>query len=57
MSAARPAFDGSGRAILADPEGNEFCVLRGESDRAPDLGVPRKGGAVDAEDLLGTQWQ
>jgi hypothetical protein len=26
--------DGSGWAILADPEGNEFCVLRSESDRA-----------------------
>ncbi|MEU9792497.1 VOC family protein [Streptomyces sparsogenes] len=25
--------DGSGWAVLADPEGNEFCVLRGESDR------------------------
>lgn len=25
---------GSGWAILADPEGNEFCVLRSESDRA-----------------------
>ncbi|MFJ5590006.1 VOC family protein [Streptomyces noursei] len=27
--------DGSGWAILADPEGNEFCVLRSESGRAP----------------------
>jgi len=26
--------DGSGWAILADPEGNEFCLLRSESDRA-----------------------
>ncbi|MFD6225857.1 VOC family protein [Streptomyces sp. NPDC060232] len=26
--------DGSGWAILADPEGNEFCVLHGDSDRA-----------------------
>ncbi|MCE7082773.1 VOC family protein [Streptomyces sp. ST2-7A] len=25
--------DGSGWVILADPEGNEFCVLRSESDR------------------------
>ncbi|MFE9456064.1 VOC family protein [Streptomyces californicus] len=25
--------DGSGWAVLADPEGNEFCVLRGASDR------------------------
>ncbi|MFE1198978.1 VOC family protein [Streptomyces olivaceoviridis] len=26
--------DGSGWAVLADLEGNEFCVLRSESDRA-----------------------
>ncbi|MEU3067944.1 VOC family protein [Streptomyces sp. NPDC006906] len=26
--------DGSGWAVLADPEGNEFCVLRGDRDRA-----------------------
>ncbi|MER6097511.1 VOC family protein [Streptomyces sp. NPDC001728] len=26
--------DGTGWAVLADPEGNEFCVLRGASDRA-----------------------
>ncbi|MFE9468981.1 VOC family protein [Streptomyces virginiae] len=26
--------DGSGWAILADPEGNEFCVLRGDCDLA-----------------------
>ena len=26
--------DGSGWAVLADPEGNEFCVLRSESDRS-----------------------
>ncbi|MGC4891764.1 VOC family protein [Micromonospora sp. DT227] len=26
--------DGSGWAVLADPEGNEFCVLRSVSDRA-----------------------
>ena len=26
--------DGSGWAVLADPEGNEFRVLRSESDRA-----------------------
>ncbi|MBD9730883.1 VOC family protein [Streptomyces sp. H28] len=29
--------DGSGWAVLADPEGNEFCVLRSESDRAARL--------------------
>lgn len=26
--------NGSGWAVLADPEGNEFCVLRSESDHA-----------------------
>ncbi|CAM5535320.1 glyoxalase [Streptomyces avidinii] len=26
--------DGSGWVVLADPEGNEFCVLRSDSDRA-----------------------
>ncbi|MFE5105143.1 VOC family protein, partial [Streptomyces sp. NPDC056659] len=26
--------DGSGWAVLTDPEGNEFCVLRSDSDRA-----------------------
>jgi hypothetical protein len=26
--------DGLGWAVLADPEGNEFCVLRGASDHA-----------------------
>ncbi|WP_159767849.1 VOC family protein [Streptomyces sp. HM190] len=25
--------DGAGWAVLADPEGNEFCVLRSESER------------------------
>ncbi|MFF2777340.1 VOC family protein [Streptomyces sp. NPDC058052] len=25
---------GAGWAVLADPEGNEFCVLRSDSDRA-----------------------
>ncbi|MEU6300955.1 VOC family protein [Streptomyces erythrochromogenes] len=28
--------DGSGWAVLADPEGNEFCVLRGDADHADD---------------------
>ena len=26
--------DGSGWAVLADPEGNEFCVLRSDAERA-----------------------
>lgn len=26
--------DGAGWVILADPEGNEFCVLRGDAERA-----------------------
>ncbi|WP_431945097.1 VOC family protein [Actinacidiphila sp. bgisy167] len=32
--ADRREADGSGWAVLADPEGNEFCVLRSASDRA-----------------------
>ncbi|MFI2780419.1 VOC family protein [Streptomyces sp. ALB3] len=32
--ADRREADGSGWTVLADPEGNEFCVLRSESDRA-----------------------
>ncbi|OQO91199.1 glyoxalase [Saccharomonospora piscinae] len=27
--------DGTGWAVLADPEGNEFCVLRGSHDDPP----------------------
>ncbi|MFJ7591790.1 VOC family protein [Streptomyces sp. NPDC097617] len=34
LVADRRQSDGAGWAVLADPEGNEFCVLRGESDRA-----------------------
>ncbi|MFB7514728.1 VOC family protein [Streptomyces sp. NPDC056144] len=34
MVADRRKPDGSGWAVLADPEGNEFCVLRSESDHA-----------------------
>lgn len=30
----RRADDGSGWAVLADPEGNEFCVLRSAAERA-----------------------
>ncbi len=32
--------DGRGWAVLADPEGNEFCVLRGEHDTPPNHGWP-----------------
>ncbi|MFI9587747.1 VOC family protein [Streptomyces sp. NPDC052236] len=34
LVADRRKPDGAGWAVLADPEGNEFCVLRSESDRA-----------------------
>ncbi|MGW5052387.1 VOC family protein [Actinokineospora sp. NPDC004072] len=30
--------DGYGWAVLADPEGNEFCVLRGPGDTPPNHG-------------------
>ena len=26
--------DGTGWVVLADPEGNEFCILRGDAERA-----------------------
>ncbi|GAA1250632.1 hypothetical protein GCM10009609_12490 [Pseudonocardia aurantiaca] len=26
--------DGTGWVVLADPEGNEFCILRSEAERA-----------------------
>jgi len=26
--------DGTGWVVLADPEGNEFCVLRSDAERA-----------------------
>ncbi|MEW1690582.1 VOC family protein [Streptomyces sp. NPDC091265] len=34
LVADRREPDGAGWAVLADPEGNEFCVLRSETDRA-----------------------
>lgn len=34
LVADRREPDGAGWAVLADPEGNEFCVLCSESDRA-----------------------
>ncbi|MFJ4584850.1 VOC family protein [Streptomyces echinatus] len=37
--------DGTGWAVLADPEGNEFCVERGEAERAE-----RPGGADGSAD-------
>lgn len=32
--ADRRAPDGSGWMVLADPEGNEFCILRSDAERA-----------------------
>ncbi|WP_431771784.1 VOC family protein [Streptomyces cucumeris] len=34
LVADRRESDGAGWAVLADPEGNEFCVLRSEGERA-----------------------
>lgn len=34
LVADRREPDGAGWAVLTDPEGNEFCVLRSDSDRA-----------------------
>ncbi|WP_436770594.1 VOC family protein [Yinghuangia sp. YIM S09857] len=44
MVADRREPGGAGWAVLADPEGNEFCVLRGDSDRAA---MSAAGGAQD----------
>ncbi|MCP2032229.1 catechol 2,3-dioxygenase-like lactoylglutathione lyase family enzyme [Okibacterium sp. HSC-33S16] len=30
----RRMLDGSGWVVLADPEGNEFCILRSEAERS-----------------------
>ncbi|MEU4446238.1 VOC family protein [Actinosynnema sp. NPDC050801] len=35
MISDRREPDGGGWAVLADPEGNEFCVLQGPSDTPP----------------------
>jgi catechol 2,3-dioxygenase-like lactoylglutathione lyase family enzyme len=34
VRADRRNADGSGWVVLADPDGNEFCVLRGDAERA-----------------------
>ncbi|MEP9382595.1 VOC family protein [Nocardioides sp. KR10-350] len=34
MVADRRNPDGTGWAVLADPEGNEFCILRSQAERA-----------------------
>jgi hypothetical protein len=31
--------DGTGWVVLADPEGNEFCILRSEAETAPSPGT------------------
>ena len=41
LAADRRRADGTGWAVLADPEGNEFCVLRSAAERettAPPVG-------------------
>ncbi|WP_049565413.1 VOC family protein [Nonomuraea sp. SBT364] len=37
LVADRRHSDGTGWVVLVDPEGNEFCVLRSESERAAAL--------------------
>jgi hypothetical protein len=32
--ADRRNADGTGRVVLADPEGNEFCILRSDAEIA-----------------------
>jgi hypothetical protein len=38
--------DGSGWLVLADPEGNEFCVLRSRAEREPDRVDPSPNPSV-----------
>ncbi|MFJ3905392.1 VOC family protein [Streptomyces sp. NPDC090025] len=40
LVADRREPDGAGWAVLADPEGNNFCVLRSASDRAAMAAAP-----------------
>ena len=35
--------DGAGWVVLADPEGNEFCILRGEAERKGHVGPDGAG--------------
>ena len=37
--------DGGGWVVLADPEGNEFCILRGPADRDADLAANQTASA------------
>ncbi|MFI7320810.1 VOC family protein [Streptomyces venezuelae] len=48
LVADRREPDGSGWAVLADPEGNEFCVLRSESDRAATATTTTPGMSTSA---------
>ncbi|MFG3555478.1 VOC family protein [Micromonospora sp. NPDC047557] len=44
--------DGSGWVVLADPEGNEFCVLRSAAERAASpAGVAATGDAAPVQAL------
>jgi predicted enzyme related to lactoylglutathione lyase len=53
LAADHRAPDGSGWAVLADPEGNEFCVLRSESDRANVTGSA--GASAGQHPMTGTR--
>jgi hypothetical protein len=43
LVADRREADGLGWVVLADPEGNEFCVLRGQGDRTQDGAAAKTG--------------
>ncbi len=44
------AEGGSFWTVMLDPEGNEFCVLRGPEDGWSPEGAPFMGGDVQADD-------
>ncbi|MET8835324.1 VOC family protein [Micromonospora sp. NPDC004540] len=45
--------DGSGWVVLADPEGNEFCVLRSDAERAAGQAVPGTDPRALAREVTG----
>jgi predicted enzyme related to lactoylglutathione lyase len=48
LVADRRRPDGTGWAVLADPEGNEFCVERSDAERAAALSVSLAGPHHDS---------
>jgi catechol 2,3-dioxygenase-like lactoylglutathione lyase family enzyme len=45
--------DGSGWVVLADPEGNEFCILRSDAERAETTGAVTSAVLSDRAGTVG----